>query len=110
MIRRLLAQSTVSDLDVAEQWYTQLFDGAPDARPMPGLIEWHPADTFGVQVFSEPERAGRSSMVLDQTDLDAVATRLTAVGIRHDGPQQVTESRALFLLDPDGNRVVLTGP
>ncbi len=39
MIRSLLAQSTVTDLDAAEDWYTHLFGRAPDARPMPGLLE-----------------------------------------------------------------------
>lgn len=109
MICRVLAQSTVTDLDVAEQWYTRLFGAEPDARPMPGLLEWHLGDTFGVQVWSEPERSGGSSMVLEETDLDAAAARLSEAGIGHDGPQQATSSRVLMLLDPDGNRVVLTG-
>ena len=75
MIRRILAQCTVSDIARAEQWYSLLFDRAPDLRPMPGLIEWHPGDTFGLQVWSEPERAGHSTVVLDETDLDAAAIR-----------------------------------
>lgn len=109
MINRVLAQSTVTDLDVAEDWYARLFERAPDARPMPGLLEWHLGDTFGVQVWSEPERAGRSSMVLDETDLDAAVDRLTKAGIAHDGAQQATSSRVLVLEDPDGNRIVLAG-
>lgn len=109
MIRRVLAQSTVTDLATAQDWYARLFGRDPDARPMPGLLEWHLGDTFGVQVWSEPERAGRSSIVLDETELDAAAARLTDAGIAHDGPQPATSSRVLMLLDPDGNRVVLTG-
>lgn len=66
-ITRVLAQSTVSDLVAAEDWYTRLFGREPDARPMPGLLEWHLGDTFGVQVWAEPNRAGRSSMVLDES-------------------------------------------
>ncbi|GAB2656962.1 VOC family protein [Kribbella swartbergensis] len=108
-ITRVLAQSTVSDLTVAEDWYTRLFGRAPDARPMPGLLEWHLADTFGVQVWHEPDRAGHSSIVLDESDLDVLAERLKEVGIAHDGPQDATTSRILSLVDPDGNRVVFTG-
>lgn len=77
---------------------------------MPGLLEWHLTGTPGVQVRSEPDRAGRSSMVLDETALDALAARLTAAGLDHAGPQPAGSSRILFLEDPDGNRVVLTGP
>jgi|SRR5215471_9712397 len=109
MIRRVLAQSTVTDLHAAEDWYTRLFECEPDARPMPGLIEWHLGSTFGVQVWSEPERAGRSTMVLEETDLDRAAARLAEAGIRHDEPQPGGGARILQLVDPDGNRVVLTG-
>ena len=76
---------------------------------MPGLLEWHLGETFGVQVWSEPDRAGHSSMVLDETDVEAVATRLNGVGILNDGPQRATTSRILALTDPDGNRLVFTG-
>jgi hypothetical protein len=58
MIRSVLAQCTVSDLDRAEQWYTRLFNSPPDARPMPGLLEWHLGDTFGVQVWAKPTVLG----------------------------------------------------
>lgn len=109
MIRRLLATCTVTDLNHAEQWYTHLLDRRPDARPMPGLIEWHLHDTFGVQVWSEPDRAGQSSVVLEETDLDAAAAHATRVGIHHDGPQPGGGGRILQLTDPDGNQVVITG-
>jgi hypothetical protein len=107
--RRLLAQSVVTDLAVAEGWYAALFEGPPDARPMDGLVEWHLGDSFGVQLWRDPERAGRSVMVLDETDLDALAARLTAAGVEHDGPQPATAFRVLVLSDPDGNQVVATG-
>jgi hypothetical protein len=71
-ITRVLAQSTVRDLAAAEDWYTRVFGREPDLRPMPGLLEWHLGDTFGVQVWSEPDRAGHSSMVLDESDVDAL--------------------------------------
>jgi len=107
--RRVLAQAAVRDVHTAERWYTALFDSAPHARPMDGLLEWHLGDGFGVQVWQDPQRAGRSSFVLDETDLDALATRLSAAGLQHDGPQPVTASRVLVLTDPDGNQVVATG-
>ncbi len=109
MISSVLTHSTVTDLEHAEDWYTRLFGRAPDAAPMPGLLEWNLGDTFGVQVWSEPDRAGRSSMVLGETDLDAAAARLADVGITHDGPAPGGGARILVLTDPDGNRVVLTG-
>lgn len=109
MIRGVLAQSTVTDLARAEEWYVRLLGRGPDSRPMAGLLEWHLGDGFGLQVWSEPERAGHSSVVLHVADLDAAAARLTEIGIDHDGTQPVTVGRILALTDPDGNRVVLSG-
>ncbi|MGO1259234.1 MAG: VOC family protein [Brachybacterium sp.] len=109
MIHRLLANVAITDLDRAEEWYARLFDRGPDDRPMAGLIEWHLGDAFGLQVWSEPDRAGWSSVVLDETDLDAAAEHALQVGIPHDGPQPGGGARILPLTDPDGNQVVLTG-
>jgi len=106
----VLAQSTVTDLARATTWYAALLGREPDAAPMEGLHEWHLGEGYGVQVWAEPDRAGRSSMVLRDDDLDATATRLAEAGFDHDGVGEISEGRALFLLDPDGNRVVLTGP
>lgn len=109
MITRLLAQSTVTDLDRARDWYDRVLDRAPDAEPMPGLIEYHLGDAFGLQVWAEPDRAGRSTVVLDESDLDVLADRLAAGGVTDERPADISAGRALQLSDPDGNRVVFTG-
>lgn len=109
MIRGMFAGCIVRDSRRSEQWYSRLFEREPDARPMPGLMEWHLAETFGVQVWNDPDRAGCSSLVLEETDLDAAAARLTAVDIHHNGPQPGGGARILQLTDPDGNTVVLAG-
>jgi predicted enzyme related to lactoylglutathione lyase len=106
---RVIAQANVSELDRAESWYSTLFHRQPDTRPMDGLVEWRLGDAMGVQVWVDPERAGSSSMVLDATDLDALAARLDRAGVTHPGVQSVTASRILQLEDPDGNTVVVTG-
>jgi predicted enzyme related to lactoylglutathione lyase len=104
---RILAQSTVSDLATAERWYTALWERGPDARPMPGLLEWHMDETCGLQVWSEPARAGRATVVIGVDDLDAIAARLTAAGIDHEGVRPGGGGRILELADPDRNRIVL---
>lgn len=108
-VQRLLAQMTVTDLGRAEEWYTTLFECGPDARPMDGLLEWHLGEAFGVQVFAEPDRAGSSAMVLDESDLDGMVMRLDAAGVAYEGPVDVTASRVVQLADPDGNRLVFSG-
>ena len=106
----VLAQSTVVDLSAAEPWYTALFERAPDARPMDGLLEWHVTTGGGVQLWAEAGRAGSSTVVLAADDLDTTASRLAACGIANGGPEPGGGARLLRLVDPDGNRVVIVGP
>ncbi len=105
----VLAQSTVTDLGSAERWYTALLGRAPDERPMDGLLQWLVTPGGGVQVWVEPERAGRCTLLLSTDDLDATAARLSTAGIAHDGPEPGGGQRLLRLTDPDGNRVVVLG-
>lgn len=109
MIHQLFGNCAVSDPDQAAEWYTRLFGRGPDVRPMAGLIEWHLSDTFGLQLWTDPDRAGCSSVVLGETALDAAAERLTDVGIHHAGPEAGGGARILQLNDPDGNHIVLLG-
>ena len=74
----VMAGALVSDLVAAEAWYTALFERAPQARPMDGLLEWYLPDGSGAQVYQDPTRAGSSSLVLSTDDLDTTASRLHA--------------------------------
>ena len=108
-IENLLAQMTVSDLDRSEARYTAVFEGAPDNRPMAGLIEWQLSLDAGVQVFEDAERAGQSAVVIAAGDLDALAKRLPNSVIEHPNPEPVSVGRVLQLTDPDGNHLVFSG-
>lgn len=108
MFSGMLGHCTVADLDRAELWYAKLFGRGPDRRPMEGLLEWHLAPGYGVQVWCEPERAGRSTLVLEVFDLQAQAERLAALGLDNGGPQPGGGAQIVQLQDPDGNRVVLS--
>ena len=109
-LTRMLAQMTVTDLEPAVAWYTRLLGAEPDDRPMDGLVEWHLDPAFGVQVWADAERAGNSTMVIVESELDGLAQRLAGDGIRHDGIQDATTTRVLMVTDPDGNRIVFTAP
>lgn len=109
MFTGLLANSAVSDSRVAQEWYTKLLGKGPDVAPMPGLLEWHLSKGLGIQVWTEPDRAGGSAVVIEESDVDALANRLTAAGIHHAGPEPGGGQRILQTTDPDGNRIVFTG-
>ena len=105
----LLAQSTVSDLDVAHTWYAAVLGRQADAAPMDGLLEWHFSDDAGVQVWKDPLRAGHSTTVVEVADLDDELIRLDKLGIAYDDPMNTPSFRVVTLEDPDRNRLILTG-
>lgn len=109
MITGAMANVAVGDSERAQSWYVKVLGREPDASPMPGLLEWHLTEDSGLQVWTEPDRAGCSTAVIGESDLDGVAARLTEVGVAHDGPQPGGGQRILPLADPDGNRVVFVG-
>lgn len=109
MFTGLMASITVKDQGQAQDWYTKVFGRDPDATPMPGLLEWHFGSEFGIQVWAEPERAGYSTAVIGESDLDALADRLAAAGIDRGGAQPGGGQRILQMADPDGNRIVFSG-
>jgi len=68
---------------------------------MNGLVEWRLGESFGVQLWSSPDRAGQSTMVLEETDLDVLVSHLNDVGLDRPAIEKVTASRLLQLEDPD---------
>lgn len=72
--------------------------------------QWHLHDAFGVQVWKEAGRAGQSSMVLDESDLEERLDLLTSADIHNEGIGDVTSSRILAITDRDSNRIVFAGP
>jgi glyoxylase I family protein len=106
----VLAVVLVSDVEVAREWYERLVGTPPTNRPMPSLAEWRITDTGWLQVFCDPERAGRSAFNLAVDDLGAALDELRNRGLDAGDVQAADKGVTLSeLTDPDGNRVVLIG-
>jgi predicted enzyme related to lactoylglutathione lyase len=105
----VMAQIIVTDLDRSTAFYGALLGGPPDVNPMPKLHEWHLDRAGAIQVYEEPERAGRSGATLHVADLDAAAAHLDSAGIAHEPVAEADYVRIVVLADPDGNRIVLAG-
>lgn len=109
MITGLMANIAVTDEKEATAWYSRLIGRQPDDKLMAGLAQWLFDEKFGIQIWEDPQRAGRSNAVLDVDDLDKMAEHLRVTGIDHDEPSPGGGQRILPITDPDGNQVVLFG-
>ena len=105
-IKNVLAGVAVADLDKAIGWYAKVLGRAPDERPMPEVAEYRFSKGGWLQVFSDKERAGKSSATLTVDSLDAKLTELRAAGIEVSAPTRTEYVDTAIVTDPDGNRLV----
>ncbi|MFJ4440207.1 VOC family protein [Streptomyces sp. NPDC088923] len=107
-ITHVLAVAPVTDHEAAVDWYARLLGRPADARPMPGLADWHLTDGGWLQVFTDPDRAGKALINLAVTDLDTELATLAAHGIAAGAATPgKDEVRFAAVHDPSGNRVTL---
>jgi len=106
MITNALAGIAVKDLRAAIPWYERLLDRSPDARPMPEVAEWKFDAGGWIQVFEDPDRAGRSSVTFVEPDLDERVSDLRAKTIAIRGATDAESVRTAIVDDPDGNQLV----
>ena len=109
-IEKIYAHLNCSNLDLSIRWFEQLFDRAPDARPMDGLAEWHYGHDTGMQLFEDNANAGHGTLTLIVSGLRQEHARL-ADGELQPGRVEASDSISLLRLrDPDGNLIVLAQP
>lgn len=108
LVEHLLAVVPVSDIQRAAGWYERLFGYPPTNRPMPSLVEWRIAGNGWVQVFADPERAGRTALNLAVADLGDASHELSRRGLVTGEIQEANKGvRLAELTDLDGNTITL---
>jgi catechol 2,3-dioxygenase-like lactoylglutathione lyase family enzyme len=111
VVANVLAGMPVADMDTAIDWYTRLLGRSPDARPMPGLADWHFPHQQTLQLVLDTGRAGGGIVTLHVADIAAARDALAREGI-HVDLDDTTSDKVEFgqLTDPDGNSVSLVEP
>ena len=107
-IAKIFAHLSCVDLQRSSAWFATLFGREPDAFPMQHLAEWHQGGGAGFQLFQNPPHAGRGTLTLIVTGLEAERDRLSALT-----PGEVERADYVDLIrlrDPDDNLVVLAEP
>lgn len=105
-LNNALAGIAVTNLDTACPWYERLLGQAPQ-RPTPQVAEWKFLQGGWLQVFSDAERAGKSSICLSVSGIEGEIRRLGAMGIAVDGFQETPKAKVAVLQDPEGNQIIL---
>jgi predicted enzyme related to lactoylglutathione lyase len=109
-ITNALAGIAVDNLAAVLPWYEQIFGRPADARPMADVAEWKFSTGGWVQVATDADRAGASSVTLIVDDLAAHLADLESKDIHPVSKRIGDYVKTAIYRDPDGNRLILTQP
>jgi hypothetical protein len=109
-IDHVLAVVAVGDIEQSRRWYSGFFGRPPDNNPMPNLVEWQVRPGAWVQVFIDPQRAGRGLFNIAVDDLEEHLGSLRNRGL---APGEIVDAakgvRLSKVDDPDGNEIRIIG-
>jgi predicted enzyme related to lactoylglutathione lyase len=109
-ITNALAGIAVDDMTEALEFYERLFGRTADARPMNDLAEWKLPGGGWVQVHTDADRAGASSLTLIVDDLAIELARLDLQGLKPVSKAMGDFFKTAKFRDPDGNQIIFSQP
>ncbi|MET3927685.1 VOC family protein [Devosia sp. 2618] len=109
-ITNALAGVAVESIDNALDFYEAIFGRTADARPMNDVAEWKLTGGGWVQVFTDADRAGASSITLIVDDLAEELGRLALLGYKPVAKAMGDFFKTAKFRDQDGNQVILSQP
>ena len=90
----------------AVNWYRALLGRDADVVPTEDVAEWELAPGTWLQVTTEPERAGNTTVVLVVSDIDAQRAACSVANVELGALTEYPGIvKTVDAVDPDGNRV-----
>ena len=105
-INSVIAVVPVRNQDTATGWYKKLLGRDADIVPVEGVAEWQLAENAWLQVTTDPERAGSTTVIIGVNDIDAQCSSCVAANVPHGEVVEYPEViKMIEVIDPDGNKV-----
>lgn len=105
-INSVISVVPVKDFEEAFEWYKNLFGRDPDIVPMEGIAEWQLVENAWIQVATDPERAGTTTVIVGVNDVEAQCKTLSeanlSVGKIVEYPEIIKMAE---ITDPEGNKI-----
>lgn len=109
-VTNVLVTIPVADYAAALAWYERLLGRPADRSPMEGLAEWQVAETGGVQVLRDADRAGTALLTLAVDDLETHVADLAERGVAVGAITTGQMARFVAVTDPEGNAITFAQP
>lgn len=105
-INSLVAVMPVKNFDKASIWYATLLGREADLIPVEEVAEWQLAEGAWLQVSTDPERAGSSTVVIGVDDIEQQCQLCESAGIAMSDVQEFPGViKMAEVCDPEGNKV-----
>ena len=109
-ITNALAGIAVDDITEASISTSGCSAALPDARPMNDVAEWKLPGGGWVQVHTDADRAGASTLTLIVDDLAEELGRLSLHGLKPVAKSMGDFFKTAKFRDPDGNQIIFSQP
>ncbi len=105
-LESVIAVVPVTDQAAAVKWYKKLLGRDADVVPVEGIAEWQLAEKVWLQVGTDPDNAGNTTVIISVSDIDtqriACAESNVSLGEVVEYPGVV---KMVYAIDPDGNKI-----
>ena len=106
-INSVIAVVPVKDHYIAVEWYKKLLGRDADVVPVEGVAEWQLAENAWLQVGTDPEQAGDTTVTIGVNDIDAQCNTLAKANVPHGEVVEYPEIiKMVEVIDPSGNKIV----
>ena len=106
-IDSVIAVVPVKDYYTAVEWYKKLLGRDADVVPVEGVSEWQLSEHAWLQVGTDPERAGNTTVTIGVNDIDAQCSDLAEANVPHGEVVEYPEIiKMVEVIDPSGNKIV----
>lgn len=109
-IQGIYASAVVGDYAAGLNWYEKFMGRPADDQPFAGMAQWRNMGAAGLQLWEEPDGAGKSIITIVVPDLEIEHARLTAVGLPVGEIMRGDFGAVAQIFDLDGNRINLSEP
>ena len=105
-INSVISVIPVKNFETALAWYKRLFGRDPDVVPMEGIAEWQLVENAWIQVGTDPDRAGTTTVVIGVSDIEEQRKSCLDANLLVSEIEEYPEIiKMAEVTDPEGNKI-----
>ncbi len=105
-INSVISVIPVKNFQESLTWYKRLIGRVPDIVPMEGIVEWQVVGNAWIQVATDPDRAGNTTLVICVNDLETQCKTCSASNLPLSEIVEYPEIiKMAEIIDPEGNKI-----